>query len=135
MYKEINFNKIGNQGYGFLSFFESFKEFPYEIKRIYYIYDVPKESNRGFHAHKSLKQLIFCIYGDIELVIDDGKKKEKFRLNSPNYAILLDGVYWRELKWNIKESVLFVVASEYYDENDYIRDYNNFKKYIEENEN
>ena len=135
MFKEINFEKIGNQEYGFLSFFESFKEFPYEIKRIYYIYDVPKESIRGFHAHKSLKQLIFCIYGDIELVIDDGKKKEKFRLNSPNYAILLDGVYWRELKWNINESVLCVVASEYYDENDYIRDYNNFKKYIEENEN
>lgn len=121
---------IGTVGAGQLSFFESNRECPFDIKRIYYISEVPEGVRRGFHAHKNLKQFVFCPYGEICFVLDDGNNREEIVLNNPSIAILIEKPIWREMVWIKENSVLCVCASEYYDENDYIRDYEAFKKFI-----
>ncbi len=126
----INIDTIGKKEIGYLSFFEMLKDFPYEIKRIYYIHHAPEGMIRGFHAHKKLKQILFCPYGEIELVLDNGFCEEKILLDSPSKAIIINEPTWREIKWMTKDSVLCVAASDYYDEEDYIRNYKDFKEYI-----
>jgi len=120
----------GNSEYGYLSYFESFKDVPFEIKRIYYIYDVPMGIKRGMHAHKKLRQLIWCPYGKIEIVLDDGFDKKNYMLDSPNKALLVSQGYWRDMYWLEPGSVLCVAASDYYDDEDYIRDYDEFQNYV-----
>jgi dTDP-4-dehydrorhamnose 3,5-epimerase-like enzyme len=115
---------------GSLSFFESNKDIPFEFKRVYYIYDVPENSKRGFHAHKKLKQLLWSPYGSIEILLDDGKEKKIFILDNPKKALIIKEGYWREMTWQKKDSVLCVVASDYYDETDYIRDYDEFIRLV-----
>ncbi|MCR5536755.1 MAG: GNAT family N-acetyltransferase [Succinivibrio sp.] len=118
---------------GALSFFEGSKDLPFEIRRIYYISKVPEGARRGFHAHKQLKQLLFCPYGSIQLVLDDGaegSQREEITLNDPSIGILIDRPVWREMLWLEKNSVLVVAASDYYTEADYLRDYTSFKNYI-----
>lgn len=122
---------IPTVGAGELSFFESMNDVPFDIKRIYYISKVPEGMRRGFHAHKDLKQILFCPYGKIQLVLDDGKGREEITLSDPSIGVIIDRPVWREMLWLQKDSVLCVAASEYYDENDYIRDYDEFKNYIE----
>ena len=128
--KIIRIKTISTLGSGQLSFFESNRECPFDIKRIYYITKVPEGIRRGFHAHKDLKQLVFCPYGEICFVLDDGKHKEEILLNDPSIAILIEKPIWREMVWIKEESVLCVCASEYYDEGDYIRNYEEFKRFI-----
>lgn len=130
----IRINTISTVNAGELSFFEAMRDFPFEILRMYYISKVPEGIRRGFHAHKQLKQLLFCPYGKIQLVLDDGFKREEITLSDPSIGIIIDKPVWREMIWLQKDSVLCVVASDYYDVDDYIRDYNEFKRYKGENQ-
>lgn len=115
---------------GELSFFEANHDIPFEIKRIYYISKVPEGVRRGFHAHKSLKQLLFCPYGSIQLLIENAEGREEIELSDPSIGVVIDKPSWREMLWLQKDSVLCVAASDYYEIDDYIRDYDAFKKHI-----
>jgi len=129
--KLIYFKKIGMKELGYLSFFESSKDIPFEIKRIYYTYSIPLGVKRGMHAHKELQQLMWCPYGEIEVILDDGKTIETFTLDSPDKGLLIVRGYWRDFYAKKEGSVLCVAASDYYIEEDYIRDYDEFLKYVE----
>ncbi len=129
----VDIKRIETPGEGFLQFFETSdnrKTFPYDIKRIYYITEVRKGICRGGHAHKTLKQILFCPFGSIIVRLNDGIKTIEIDLDAPNKAIMITKPIWREMIWKIENSVLCVGASDYYDEEDYIRDYNTFLKYI-----
>lgn len=122
-----------NAKQGGLSFVESQRDIPFSIKRIYCIFETEKGMHRGFHAHKENVQLLYCPYGSIDIVIDDGNEKSIVCLNSPSKGLILYPGVWREMIWNKTGSILFVAASEYYNPNEYIRDYDEFKKFIKEN--
>lgn len=123
---------IGSEENGYLNFFESQKDIPFDIKRIYYIYETPLNSKRGMHAHKNLNQVLWCPYGIIEIFLDDGIDKKTYILDAPNKLLLVGSGIWRNMYWRKERSVLCVAASGYYDEEDYIRDYDEFRKYIKE---
>ena len=128
----LNITTHGNDGVGYLSFFESNKDIPFDIKRIYYTYHVPLDTKRGMHAHKELQQVLWCPYGKIEVVLDNGKEKTSYLLDSPEKALLVLKGYWRDMYWREEGTVLCVAASDYYNEDDYIRDYDEFLKYVRE---
>ncbi len=128
--KILHIKTIPTVDAGELSFFEAQKEIPFEIKRIYYISKVPEGIRRGFHAHKELKQLLFCPYGRIQLILENETGREEVELSDPSVAILIDRPTWREMLWLQKDSVLCVAASDYYKAEDYIRDYQEFKACI-----
>jgi len=125
------FSSVGTNTTGYLSFFED-NNIGFSIKRIYYIYGAPKDTKRGFHAHKELQQIAWCPYGDITFILDDGQSKKEIRLNNPSEGLLIQKGIWREMIWNKENSVLCVAASDYYDENDYIRDYDEFIRLVKE---
>lgn len=102
---------------------------PFEVKRVYYIFDTTPGTVRGKHAHKVLKQLLICVSGacTIECEMPDGTKSEH-RLDWPDRGLLIEGLVWRQMKEFSKDAVLLVLASEHYDESDYIRDYQVFKQ-------
>jgi oxalate decarboxylase/phosphoglucose isomerase-like protein (cupin superfamily) len=100
---------------------------PFEIKRIYYLFDVPGGESRGGHAHKNLHQIIIAASGSFDVIINDGKIKRSIVLNRPNYGLYVPPGIWRDLENFSSGSVLLVMASEKYDENDYIRDYEDYK--------
>jgi len=120
------FKSFIDQEKGGLTFFEGLNDIPFEIKRVYYIYNVPAGENRGYHAHKHLKQMLFCPFGKINIVLDDGEMKEEILLNEPSKGLIIHEGIWRHMDFLEENSVLCVVASEYYDECDYIRDYGEF---------
>ena len=128
----INIKTNGNFTTGYLSFFESRMDIPFPIKRIYYTYNVPIGTKRGMHAHKKLQQVLWCPYGEIEVVLDNGKEKISYILDTPEKALLALKGYWRDMYWKKKDAVLCVAASDYYNEDDYIRDYDEFIRYVEE---
>jgi len=128
--KVLSIKTIPTVNAGELSFFEERKDFSFSIKRIYYISKVPEGTRRGFHAHKELSQLLFCPYGKIQLVLDNGIEKEEIILNDPSIGILIDRPVWREMWWLEKNSVLCVAASDYYNTEDYIRNYEEFISYV-----
>lgn len=128
----INIKTNGDAETGWLSFFEGNKDIPFSIKRNYYVYGIPLQQKRGLHAHKKLKQILWCPAGEIEVVIDNGKEKEVYLLDSPEKALVMLKGFWRELIWKKEGSVLCVAASDYYDEEDYIRNYDEFLNYVEE---
>ena len=128
--KVIHIKTIPTVNAGELSFFEGIHDIPFDIKRMYYISKVPEGVRRGFHAHKILKQLLFCPYGRIQLILDDGNRREEIELSDPSIGVVIDKPIWREMLWMEKNSVLCVAASEYYDVEDYIRDYEEFKTYV-----
>lgn len=128
--KLIDISTIGTDGKGSLSFFESSKDIPFEIKRIYYVHNVPEGAQRGGHAHKSLKQLLFCPFGSIEILLDDGAEKSSVVLDDPSKGLLVSDLIWRDMIWRKADSVLAVAASAFYDESDYIRNYSDFIRYI-----
>ncbi len=100
---------------------------PFDIKRTYYIYDVPKGAVRGGHAHRNLEQLLVCTYGSIEILLDDGVTRGSIVLDHPQKGLLVNSMVWHDMRWIEDRSVLSVLASGYYDEKDYIRDYGTFK--------
>lgn len=104
-------------------------EVPFDIQRVYYLYDLPGGVERGGHAHRELQQFIVAASGSFDLVLDDGKIKRTFHLNRPYNGVLLSAGLWRELKNFSSGSIVLVLASLPYDENDYIRNYEEFKKY------
>ncbi|GGH39967.1 WxcM domain-containing protein [Mangrovimonas yunxiaonensis] len=99
---------------------------PFQIKRVYYLYDVPSGAYRGGHAHKKLYQVLIALSGSFDVILDDGKDKMKITLNKPNEGLLIPTGIWRELENFSSGSVCLVLASEVFDENDYIRNYNDF---------
>ena len=111
---------------GNLTPLESGLDVPFQIERIYYLYDVPGGSHRGGHAHKKLQQLIIAISGSFDVTLDDGVAKRKFTLNRPNYALYVCPMTWREIDNFSSASVCMVVASQKFDESDYIRAYDEF---------
>lgn len=124
----IEVPKIRDEGY--LCFVEENNHLPFSIKRIYYIFDVIKNAVRGKHAHKKTKQVIFCINGSITIILDNGKDKEAITLNKPNQGVFLDTMMWHEMVGFKEGTVLLVVASDLYKEEDYIRDYRAFLKEV-----
>ena len=128
-YKLIDMDIHGDNR-GKLIAIEGTKNIPFDIKRVYYIYDTIPEESRGFHAHKTLEQLIVAIDGACQFVLDDGKTREKVWLNSPNKALYIGKNMWREMKHFSYGCKLMVLASEYYDEKEYIRDYDEFLKEV-----
>jgi hypothetical protein len=103
-------------------------EIPFNVNRIYYLYDIPGGESRGGHAHKELQQVIIAASGSFDLIVDDGKNKKTFSLNRPNIGVLMPKGLWRELDNFSSGSICLVLASDIYDENDYIRNYEDFKK-------
>ncbi len=114
---------------GILSVGELGKEMPFPVRRIYYIYGVPsKDIRRGYHSHKALRQLCLCVSGSCTMMLDDGKEKKDFVLDKPDKALYIGPGIWREMYDFTEDAVLMVLASEEYDETDYIRDYDEFLK-------
>lgn len=125
--KIINLPKV-HEPRGNLTFIEGERHVPFKIQRVYYLYDVPGGSERGGHAHKGLHQLIVAMAGSFDVVIDDGKEKQRFHLNRSYYGLYLCPMIWRELDNFSSGSVCIVLASNHYDESDYYRDYQEFLK-------
>lgn len=111
---------------GNLTFIEEVRQVPFEIKRVYYLYDIPGGAERGGHAHKNLQQLIVAMSGSFDILLDDGYRKERVHLNRSYYGLYVGPMVWREMDNFSSGSVCMVLASTYYDESDYYRDYEEF---------
>jgi len=116
---------VDEQGRGNLAVIEK-DTYPFDIKRVYYLYDVPSDAYRGGHAHKEVFEMLIAISGSFEVLLDDGKSKKKVMLNKPNKGLLIPTGIWRELDNFSSGAVCLVLASDVFDESDYIRDYNQF---------
>lgn len=121
---------IENKSLGKLSFFEVETDISFDIKRIYYVYSVNEKVIRGNHAHKKTNQLLWCPHGSIEIELDNGIIKDTFVLDNPNKALIVLRGYWHTMVWKKKDSILCVAASDVYSEDDYIRNYLEFKEYV-----
>jgi hypothetical protein len=124
----LELNKIHNPA-GNITIVEGDINVPFNIRRIYYLYDIPGGESRGGHAHKELQQLIFASSGSFEVLLDDGKNKKIVRLNRPNYGLLVVPGIWRELFEFSSGAICTVLASHKYSESDYFRDYTSFIEY------
>ena len=111
---------------GNLTFVESARHLPFEIKRIYYLYDVPGGANRAAHGHKTLEQLLIAMLGSFDVKLDDGHEKTTFQLNRSYYGLYVPSMIWREIDNFSSGSVCLALASDYYTEADYYRDYDQF---------
>ena len=111
---------------GNLTFIEGGRHIPFDIKRVYYTYDVPGGADRGAHGHKALHQLIIAMSGSFDIVLDDGAQKKRFHLNRSYFGLYVCPMLWRELDNFSSGSVCMVLASNLYDSSDYYRDYEEF---------
>lgn len=123
----IHFPPLGDER-GSLVALETGKTVPFDIKRVYYIFATQKDVARGFHAHKNLKQIVVCVTGKCRMVLDDSKVCQEIWLDSPTKGLLISDLVWREMHDFSQDCVLLVLASEHYDESDYIRHYEDFIK-------
>lgn len=123
----IDVSKIHNES-GNITVVENGENIPFDVKRIYYLYDIPGGEVRGGHAHYELEQFIIAASGSFDVVLDDGKNKKRVTLNRPDLALHIVPGLWRELDNFSSGSISMVLASHAYDESDYIREYNNFLK-------
>ena len=101
---------------------------PFDIKRVYYIYETAKGVSRGFHAHRNLRQVAICMAGKCRMVLDNGTIREETWISSPTQGLLIESMVWREMHDFSDDCVLLVLASDHYDETDYIRNYSEFLK-------
>lgn len=122
--------KVHEDSRGKLIAIESMHDVPFSIKRTYYVFDTPENEVRGFHAHKALNQFLWSPTGGIEILMDDGNEKKVYVLDNAKSGLLVPCGYWHEMKWLSKEAILCVVASDYYVEEDYIRNYEEFKDHV-----
>ena len=125
--KMIELPKI-NDPRGNLSFIEGGNQIPFDIQRVYYLYDVPGGAERGGHAHMALHQLIIAMSGSFDVALDDGKEKKRIHLNRSYSGLYVCPMIWRELDNFSSGSVCMVLASNKYDEDDYYRDYADFMR-------
>jgi len=125
----IDFKTLGDDRGSLIALEENYNA-PFEIKRVYYIFDTKEGVRRGFHAHINLKQIAICVKGSCKFLLDDGKEKQNILLDSPNQGLLIEGLIWREMYDFSPDCILLVLASEHYDESDYIRDYDEFLKEV-----
>lgn len=124
-YDLLNF-KVHGDHTGNLVALEKGADFPFEIKRVYYIWGTDKDVVRGKHAHRKLEQVIVCTSGSCDFILDDGKERTTVHLDSPTQGLHIKSNIWREFTNFSPDCVVMVLASEHYDESDYIRDYNQF---------
>jgi len=127
--KRYSFEAHGDER-GQLVALEEMKNIPFEIKRVYYMYDTIPGVSRGHHAHKKLEQILICVHGSCKVLLDNGSEKEVVILDKPNEGIYISNDIWREMFDFTEDAVLMVLASELYDESDYIRNYDDFIRYI-----
>ena len=128
-YELLKLKVIGDER-GKLVSIESSKNIPFDIKRVYYIFDTLPDQERGKHAHKNLEQLIIAIDGACQFVLDDGTKRETVWLNRPDVGLYIGKNMWREMRHFSYGCKLMILASDYYNKDEYIRDYSVFKKTI-----
>lgn len=132
--KLINFDIKGDER-GSLIALEENKNIPFDIKRVYYIFDTKTGVKRGFHAHNKLKQVLICVSGSCKITLDDGQDREEIFLSLPNVGLYISEKLWREMSDFSSDCVLMVIASEFYIEEDYIRNYQDFIRYIKNESN
>ena len=125
IYNLLNFKVHGDHS-GKLVALEKGEDFPFEIKRVYYIWDTRKNVVRGKHAHRKLEQVIVCMRGSCDFILDNGKEKVTVHLDTPTQGLHIKNNIWREFTNFSPDCVVMVLASEHYDESDYIRDYQEF---------
>lgn len=123
--KWVDFQILGDER-GSLVALETDRAVPFEIKRVYYIYRTGENVSRGFHAHRNLKQVAICVAGRCRMVIDNGYVREDTWLDCPTKGLLIESMVWREMHDFSPDCVLLVLASEHFDESDYIRNYETF---------
>ncbi|MCB5268185.1 MAG: FdtA/QdtA family cupin domain-containing protein [Candidatus Cloacimonetes bacterium] len=128
-YKVINFDIKGDERGSLIAIEEGYNA-PFAIKRVYYIFDTKQDVTRGYHAHKNLNQIAIAVKGSCTFILDNGSTKQEVTLDTPTKGLLLEGLLWREMKDFSSDCVLVVLASEHYDESDYIRDYDKFLKEV-----
>lgn len=128
--KIITLNKITDPR-GNLTVAEQFKDIPFEIRRVYWTYDVPSGERRGGHAHKHCHEFIIAASGSFTVTLDDGCEKKDFLLNHPYQGLLVETGVWRTLEDFSSGAVCLVLAEDYFDESDYIYDYKDFREYVE----
>lgn len=128
-HKLIDFKIMGDDR-GSLIALEENHNVPFDVKRVYYIFGTKENVRRGYHAHRDLKQLAICVSGSCTFLLDNGKEKETIELMSPTQGLLIEGLIWREMFDFSPDCVLMVLADHYYDESDYIRDYDMFLKEV-----
>lgn len=126
--KILKLNSIGDERGQLIALESNKSNIPFDIKRVYYIFDTTPGTVRGHHAHKTIKQVLIVTSGSCTIVCDDGKERIDYVLDWPDKALYIEGMIWREMKDFSKGATLMVLASEYYDENDYIREYDTFLK-------
>lgn len=117
---------------GHLTPIEEMSDVPFEIKRVYYLTRVPENTSRGYHSHKELEQILICLNGNIKIRITDGKTEDVIVLSNPAEGLYIGPMIWREMYDFSPGSVLLVLASEHYNESDYIRNYDEYIKLCEE---
>lgn len=117
---------------GMLVALEEHNDIPFKIKRVYYMYDTKEGVRRGFHAHKSLEQILICIHGSCKILMDNGTEKKIVSLEKPYEGLYISNSIWREMYDFSPDAVLMVLASDIYREEDYIRDYDEFLKFSRE---
>jgi hypothetical protein len=127
--KIVSLRTIARKDWGELTIIEGHKDIPFGIKRIYYLHNIPKACERGYHAHKRLSQLMIAISGSLKVRLLDGCRERLVNLDNPNEGLLILAGIWRELVDFSKDAVCLILASERYDEKDYIRDYDDFLKF------
>ena len=127
--KTYRFTPHGDER-GQLIALEEFKDIPFDIKRVYYIYDTLTGVIRGKHAHRKLQQILICVSGSCRIKLDDGREVQDILLDDPSLGLFISNDTWREMYDFTPDAVLLVLASEYYDEADYIRDYDTFLKTV-----
>ena len=126
---KYRFQRHGDER-GMLIALEEMKDIPFEIKRVYYMYDTLEGVRRGYHAHKALQQILIAIHGSCKIHLDNGSETAEVLLDAPYEGLYISNDMWREMYDFSEDCVLMVLASEYYDERDYIRNYEDFMKYI-----
>ena len=127
--KTVDLKRLGDER-GSLVAIEGNDTISFPINRVYYIYGTDSDVARGFHAHKALQQIAVCVAGTCTMLLDDGKRKEEVIVGSPEQGVLIEPMVWHEMHSFSEDCVLLVLASEHYDESDYIRDYDDFLRQV-----